>query len=186
MAAGKDTTYVALLRGINVGGNNKLPMKDLAALVTACGGRDVRTYIQSGNVVFGAAARVDEKALATKLSERIAADHGLAIPVVLRSAAELARAAERNPFLAAGKAIETLHVMFLADAPDKAAVTSLDPRRSPPDELAVVGREIYLHLPNGAGRSKLTNAYFDAKLKTVSTARNWRTLLALIELTRAR
>jgi uncharacterized protein (DUF1697 family) len=186
MAAGKDTTYVALLRGINVGGNNKLPMKDLAALVGACGGRDVRTYIQSGNVVFGASAGTDEKTLASKLAKRIAADHGLAIPVVLRTAAELAQVAERNPFLAAGKAIETLYVMFLADTPGKAAIATLDPRRSPPDELAVVGREVYLHLPNGAGRSKLTNAYLDSKLQTVSTARNWRTLLALIEMTRAR
>jgi uncharacterized protein (DUF1697 family) len=181
--AAKDT-YVALLRGINVGGNNKLLMKDLAALCGDCGCADVRTYIQSGNVVFGCTPAAAGK-LAAKLSARILADFGLEIPVILRSAEALARVAEANPLLVPGKDVDRQYVMFLADTPAKAAVAALDPQRSPPDEFAVVGSEIFLHLPNGAGRSKLTSAYFDAKLSTISTARNWRTLLTLIAMTRA-
>ena len=184
MAKPAKDTYVALLRGINVGGNNMLRMKDLAALCGDCGCADVRTYIQSGNVVFACKPAAADK-LAAQLSTRIAGDFGLKVPVILRSAAALARVAEANPFLAAGQDVERQYVMFLADAPAKAAVAALDPQRSPPDEFAVVGGEIFLHLPNGAGRSKLTSAYFDSKLKTISTARNWRTLLTLIEMTRA-
>jgi uncharacterized protein (DUF1697 family) len=172
-------TFVALLRGINVGGNNKLPMRALSAMFEAEGAADVRTYIQSGNVVFRCKSPAP---LAKAVSKRIADDLGLAIPLVLRSAAELAAVPAKNPFLAAGKAIETLYVMFLADAPAPAKVATLDPRRSPPDEFAVLGRDVYLHLPNGGARSKLTNAYFDAKLATVSTARNWRTVNTLIDM----
>jgi uncharacterized protein (DUF1697 family) len=182
--SGTNGTYVALLRGINVGGNNKLLMKDLAALCGACGCADVRTYIQSGNVIFGCKPAAAEK-VGAKIAARITADFGLTVPVILRSAEELARVAEASPFLVPGKAVDRQYVMFLADTPAPAKVAALDPQRSPGDEFAVVGREIFLHLPNGAGRSKLTSAYFDAKLSTISTARNWRTLLTLIAMTRA-
>jgi uncharacterized protein (DUF1697 family) len=87
-----------------------------------------------------------------------------------------------NPFLEAGADIGTLHVAILADAPAAAKVKALDPDRSPPDAFAVRGREIYLQCPNGYGRTKLTNAYFDSKLATTSTVRNWRTVLKLVEL----
>jgi uncharacterized protein (DUF1697 family) len=89
-----------------------------------------------------------------------------------------------NPFLAAGAADETLHVLFLADPPSPRRVADLDPDRSPPDAFVVLGQEVYLRLPHGAARTKLTNAYFDARLATTSTGRNWRTvtkLLALME-----
>ena len=89
-----------------------------------------------------------------------------------------------NPFLAAaGAAAEGLHVLFLSGEPDRSGVASLDPRRSPPDEFAVRGREIYLRCPNGMGRTKLTNDWFEKHLATASTARNWRTVLALLEMT---
>ena len=87
-----------------------------------------------------------------------------------------------NPFLASGAAEETLHVLFLADLPGPDLVGKLDPHRSPPDVFAVRGREVYLHLPNGAGRSKFTNDYFDSKLATTSTGRNWHTVSKLFEL----
>ncbi len=173
--------YVALMRGINVGGKNKLAMKDLVAIFEDAGGRDVVTYIQSGNVVFRAtdaqAARVP-----ARVAKVIASRFGYETPVVLRSASEVAAVAAKNPFLRAGAPPEALHVMFLADAPPAAAVASLDPSRSPPDAFEVRGREIFLHCPNGVGRTKLTNAWFDAKLRTVSTARNWKTVLELVRL----
>ena len=103
------------------------------------------------------------------------------MPVVTRSAVELRRAVEGNPFLAAGADVATLHVGFLASEPKAEPVAALDPARSPPDRFEVRGREIFLCLPDGVARSKLTNAYFDSKLATTSTFRNWRTVLTLLE-----
>ena len=174
-------TYVALLRGINVGGNNPLPMKDLTALFAKAGCDAVQTYIQSGNVVFRADRDLAASLPAT-LAKAIAARTQMRIPVLLRSAGELRRIAERNPFVERGMDPSKLHAVFLAAAPGAAAVAKLDPKRSPPDEFVVRGAEIYLHCPDGFGRSKLSNAYFDAKLDTISTVRNWRTVLKLLDL----
>jgi uncharacterized protein (DUF1697 family) len=176
--------YVALLRGVNVAGKNRLPMADLCAMFSSAGCVSVQSYIQSGNVVFQAAPEV-AGGIAAAIEGRIAKDFGYRTPVVLRTTSELADTIAHNPFLAAGKPEESLHVMFLADKPGSAAVSTLDPRRAPPDEFVVHKRDIYLHLPNGAGRSKLTNQYFDSKLKTVSTSRNWRTVNKLLELMEA-
>jgi uncharacterized protein (DUF1697 family) len=175
------THYVALLRGINVGGKNALPMKDLAAMFSAAGCEDVVTYIQSGNVVFTARPAIAAKVPAA-IAGAILGSRKYRVPVVMRSADEVREVAGRNPFLAAGHDPATLHVAFLADKPKVAGVASLDAGRSPPDELVVRGREIYLRLPNGVAPSKLTNAYFDSALGTTSTMRNWRTVLKLIEL----
>jgi len=174
-------TYVALLRGINVGGKNKLPMATLAKLIADEKCAAVSTFIQSGNVIFDAPAKA-ALTIGARVSRRIEDKLGLTVPVVVRAAAELASVPSRNPFLKAGVDADELHVMFLADAPAATAARALDPARSPGDSFALVGRELYLRLPNGAGRSKLTNAYFDKALATVSTARNWRTVLKLIEL----
>jgi uncharacterized protein (DUF1697 family) len=177
--------YVALLRGVNVGGKNKLPMVHLCEMFSAAGCSSVKSYIQSGNVVFRAAPGAAGK-IATLIAEQIVKAYGYRTPVVLRTADELASVAANNPFLAAGGSEEALHVMFLADLPSPQAVQSLDPHRAPPDEFMVRGRDVYLRLPNGAGRSKLTNQYFDSKLKTVGTMRNWRTVNKLLELMEAR
>lgn len=173
--------YVALMRGVNVGGKNMVPMKDLVGIFAAAGCGDVVTYIQSGNVVFRADDKVVkrlESVIAKKVEERF----GFKVPVVLRTASEMEAVVRGNPFLKVRVAEETLHVSFLADHPGKNLVAELDEMRSPPDEFAVIGREIYLKLVNGAARTKLTNAYFDSKLKTVSTMRNWRTVLKLAEM----
>jgi uncharacterized protein (DUF1697 family) len=179
------TLHVALLRGINVGGKNMLPMSDLTAMFVAAGCADVETYIQSGNVVCRARPAVAKKlpaAVATAILKR----SGYRVPVVLRTADELRDVARGNPFLTAGGDPDTLHVAFLAGTPKAGGVAALDPRRSPPDEFVVRGREIYLRLPNGVARSKLTNAYFDKALATTSTVRNWRTVLKLHGLVESR
>ena len=176
-------THIALLRGINVGGKNPLPMKDLMRIFEAAGGRNVRTYIQSGNVMFEAAAgssKIGEAA--TKSIEK---QFGYRVPVILRTAEELRATIRGNPFLAKGVEHKWLHVYFLAEAPSEACCASLDAKRSAPDVFEVRGREIYLHLPNGMGRTKLTNAYFDSKLSTICTARNWATVLKLAEMMNA-
>ncbi len=171
--------WAAFLRGINVGGKHKLPMSELRAFFAELGARDVRTYIQSGNVVFRAEEAVARE-LAADFERRAEARFGFPVPAVVRSAPELRAVLAGNPFLADRAAddadAKALHVLFLASEPDPAAVAGLDPERSAPDAFAVQGREIYLHLPNGMARTRLTNAYFDRALGTTSTGRNWRTV----------
>lgn len=173
--------HIALLRGINVGGKNKLPMKDLAAMFREAGCDDVRTYIQSGNVVFRAGSAL-ARDIPSLIGASILTRFGYRVPVVTRTACDLQEIVRVNPFAQSGFEANRLLVLFLADVPDRALVDSLDPDRSPGDEFAVVGREVFVNYPNGVARSKLTNAYFDSRLSTTSTARNWRTVNKLLEL----
>jgi uncharacterized protein (DUF1697 family) len=179
----KDSKYVALLRGINVGGNNKLPMRELAVLFEKAGCSGVRTYIQSGNVVFSAAA-----ALARRLPELMQAailkSHQIKIPVIVRSAAEMAKIAAEHPHQGPGAQPKFMHVGFLAKRPSAAQVAALDPQRSPQDVFVVKGSEIYIHYgAEGSAKSKLNNQYIDATLGTISTLRNWNTVLKLKAMT---
>lgn len=171
-------THLALLRGINVGGKNILPMKELAGMFEKAGCREVRTFIQSGNVILAAAPKLCVS-LSAVVAARIEKQYGYRTPVILRTAQQLRDTVAGNPF--PGEE-ERLHVMFLQDRPGAKRIASLDPNRSAPDRFVVRGSEIYLHLPNGAGQSKLTNAWFDAQLSTLSTLRNWRTVMKLLEL----
>ncbi len=175
-------TFVALLRGINVGGRSIVRMGELRSLFASLGHSDVRTYVQSGNVVFASADARSH--VAEGLERRIEEVFGLQVPVLLRTAEELAGVAAGNPFLGTIDDLAKLHVVFLADPPAPSAVARLDPDRSPPDALAVSGREVYLRLPHGAGRTKLTVEYFERALGTRATARNWRTVTKLLELAR--
>lgn len=170
---------VALLRGINVGGKRLVPMKTLAGLVEKAGGRDVVTYIQSGNVVFTPSR---QKPDAAALSKALESELGFAVPVVVRSHAELVRCKGASPFAKRAKDPKHLHVSFLSEAPTPERIAALDPSRSPGDELRVIGAELHLHLPNGVGKSKLTSDYLDRTLGVVGTIRNWATLGKLIEL----
>ena len=191
MAAKKDTrktgadTHIALLRGINVGGKNMLPMKELVAMFERAGCGDVRSYIQSGNVVFTAKPTLARR-LPGLITKAIFDDYEYEIPIVMRTAAELESVASNNPFLKSGEDTKALYVAFLSEKPSKAAQNALDPDRSPPDEFALSGggREIYLNYLNGAGRTKLNTQYLDSRLKMTSTIRNWRTVLKLVEMTR--
>ncbi len=171
------TTSVALLRGINVGGNRKLPMKDLSGWMERAGFEGVRTYIQSGNVVFSHGARPEEE-LRTELEALIASRAGFDVPVMVRPASELAAVVDANPF--PGVEPTRLHVGFLTEPPDPAAVAAVDPATWAPEEFVVIGREIYLHLPDGMGRAQLPPRL---KILAPATARNWRTVTALLELT---
>jgi uncharacterized protein (DUF1697 family) len=175
--------YVALLRAINVGGNNVLPMADLARMFSDEGCQNVRTFIQSGNVLFDAPEKVT-MLVSKSITTRIAKDFGFKVPVVLRTEAQLRKVISNNPFTKAGKPEENVHVFFLADKPPRERIAALDAQRSPPDEFVVRGQEIYLKFLNGAGKTKLTAAYFDSKLATTGTQRNWRTVTKLLELMR--
>lgn len=168
--------YLALLRGINVGGKARLPMKALATIFAQAGAREIRTLVQSGNVIFEAA---EPELIVAEVTTEIAKAYGYPGRIVLRSAAEMQSAFLANPF--AGAPLDTLHCYFLADWPKAEAVNALDMQRSPSDSFVVNGREIYLHLPNGMARTRLTNVYFDGNLGTLSTARNWNTVARLVE-----
>jgi uncharacterized protein (DUF1697 family) len=175
-------THVALIRGINVGGKNKLPMATLKKTVESLGFEDVVTYVQSGNVVLGAPAAKAEK-LAKDIEKAIEKTSGLDVTVVVRTPAELAKIAGGNPFPPKTET-SRLYVVFLDRKPAAKAVAKLDPERSPPDEFSVRGREIYLHLPSGAGRTKLTIDYFERQLGVRATNRNWNTVTKLAELSK--
>jgi uncharacterized protein (DUF1697 family) len=172
------TTYAALLRGVNVGGRNQVAMGDLRTLVTDLGHTDVSTYVQSGNVVLTSGANA--AAVSRGIEQAIARELGLDITVLVRTRQQLAKVAAANPFDASDKYV---HVLFLADRPTAGAVKALDPDRSPPDEFVVAGREVFLHYPNGSGRTKLNGAYFESKLDTRGTARNFNTVNKLLALT---
>ena len=172
--------YVALLRGVNVGGRNKLPMADLRDIFVEAGCAAVQTYIQSGNVVFEAVQDLAER-VPEIVTLAISRRFGFETAVVVRSREELRQVADSNPFDTSGDP-RLMHVAFLQDTPGAEAVTRLDPDRSPPDAFAVRGRNVYLHYPNGVARSKLTNEYLAGQLQTVSTTRNWRTVLTLLEM----
>jgi uncharacterized protein (DUF1697 family) len=171
--------YAAVLRGVNVGGKNKLPMSDLRSMIESLGCVDVVTYIQSGNAVFVAEHSPDAttRAIENGIKERF----GLTVRVLLRTPEELAAIASSNPFLGRDD-LARLHVVFLDAAPTSAAASKLDPNRSPGDEFVVSGLEIFIHYPNGSGRSKLTLDWFERVLGVTGTARNWNTLLKLQEL----
>jgi uncharacterized protein (DUF1697 family) len=175
-------THVALLRGINVGGKNKIPMKDLVEIFVEAGCDGVRTYIQSGNVIFSPASGMSAR-LPGLITAEIAKRFGYKVPVVLRTSEQIGNVIRNNPFLKAGISEQELHVLFLADLPAPRRVKDLDPNHSRPDAYRVRGQEVYLRLPNGVAHSKLTNNYFDSKLGTISTVRNWRTVTKLLELT---
>jgi uncharacterized protein (DUF1697 family) len=176
-------TYVALLRGINLGSHNKVSMPDLRALFSQLGAEEITTYVQSGNVVFKMSRRA-EAALRKAIEQRINRDLGLDVAVLLRTKAQLARVHARMPFAAHSDEPTKLHVTFLAETPDRSRARAL---RSPSgaDELEVVGREVYLYLPHGYGRTKLGNTYFEQELGVTATTRNWRTVSKLVELTSA-
>lgn len=175
----KRDAWVILLRGVNVGGSNKLPMKSLAALAEECGAQEVRTYIQSGNVVFTAAKRV-VSTIPEKLEAAIYAEHGFAPAVVVRSAAVLQQVLEENPWSREGADEDRQIVYLLRDTPTPEALLRLETDRWLPDRFSVRGGEIYACYSHGMCKSKMTNAYFDSRLNTISTGRNLRTLRRLL------
>lgn len=176
------TTYVALLRGVNVGGRS-LAMEALAGLFVDLGHTGVQTYIQSGNVVFSS-SRTDQPGLAAEIESRLEGDFSLRSPVVLRSATQLGSVARAHPFDGPGIGPTTLHVTFLAAVPELARVADLEPPAAAGERWSVAGREVFLHCPDGYGRTKLTNAFFERRLGVAATTRNWNTVLKLHDLCR--
>jgi len=155
-------------------------MPDLRKLFEALGAEDVRTHVQSGNVVFRSSIRSPEELVAA-VEDRISSDLGLDINVLVRTKAQLAKILSDSPFASSADPSK-LHVTLLAAEPDGGRVAALDPSKFEPDAFEVIGREVHLHCPEGYGRTKLNNAFLEKKLDRVGTTRNWRTVTTLAEM----
>ncbi|HXQ61408.1 MAG TPA: DUF1697 domain-containing protein [Acidimicrobiales bacterium] len=174
------TTYVAMLRGINVSGRNTLSMDDLRAVIVDAGGTDVRTYIQSGNAVFR--SRSSSSAVEKALESRLHGALGTRIPVLVRTRDELGGVMGANPFVLRGEDPKLLHVTFLDASPDPSVAAAARAKAADSDEHQVIGREVYLFCPNGYGRTTLTNTFFERRFDRQATTRNWRTVTTLVEM----
>lgn len=176
-------SYIAILRGINVSGKNKILMEDLRSLLSEMKLKDAKTYIQSGNIVFKSDGKLSNEKLAAKIEAGIKKKFGFDVPVIVRSEAELKKAIAANPFIKNKKTNpERMHITFLSSAPDKALLKTLETFSSPPDEFHIDGKEIFLHCPVSYGETKLSNNFFEKKLKVTATTRNWKTVNTLLEM----
>jgi uncharacterized protein (DUF1697 family) len=175
-------TYIALFRGINVGGTNVLPMKDLVALLENIGSQNVKTYIQSGNAVFQNQEE-NPSLLSNKIRVTLNESHGLEPQVLLLTPEEMERAIESNPFSEAESEPKTLHIHFLASMPKNPDLGALESIKSDRERFALKDRVFYLHAPDGIGRSKLA-ANTEKILGVAITARNWRTVCKIMTMAR--
>lgn len=173
-------TSIALFRAINVGGKNILPMQELRTLLDEIGARDVRTYIQSGNAVFRS-DETDPVRLSSAIRTAIRTRFGFEPHVLLLDAEELEHAVADNPFPAAVDRPKTLHVWFLSATPEPSKMAALEAYKSDSERFQLMDRRIYLHAPDGIGRSKLV-ANAERVLGVPMTARNWTTVCRLLEM----
>lgn len=175
-------TYISILRGINVGAHKKIQMTDLKVLYGDLKFKNVTTYIQSGNVIFKANKQSDE-VLAHKIEKAIYERYGFEVPVIIRSAEEMKNIIAVNPFLKEPNINEEkLHVTFLTETPDKAKIESIKDLDYSPDRFIIIDKKIFLYCPNGYGITKLSNNFFENKLKVSATTRNWKTVNKLVEI----
>jgi uncharacterized protein (DUF1697 family) len=172
------TRWLALLRGVNLGKHNKVPMAELRSALSTAGFANVRTYIQSGNVFVDSPER-DRTIIANQLSALILNQFSVTSPAIMVSREELAAAIEQNPFATPDADAKAHRIMFLADTPTEEQLATLNPDHSPGNRYVVSGRMIWLDIPQFQ-TTKLTNDYFDRRLKTVSTLRNRSTCEALL------
>lgn len=173
--------YIALLRGINVGGNKKVPMAQLRELMEGLGYTDVATLLQSGNAVFTSKEKSAAK-VGKQLEAAIAKEFGFEVSVLIRTRDELAAAIQANPLSGAEDDPSHFLVTFLSDVPDPKKLAAIEPTAYLPDEFRVVGREIYARFPEGIRDSKLATVLGGPRLGVTPTARNWNTVLKLLEL----
>jgi len=176
------TAFVSLLRGINVGGHHKIRMDELKELYESLGFKDVLPYIQSGNVVF-TSDEADLTRLRRQIEEGLEKKFGFHVEVIVRTSAELKEILDNNPFQGQqSKESKWVVVMFLASRPDETAQEDLLKTYVGPEELFIIGKEVYIYYTEGIGRSKLSHSLIEKKLKTVGTARNWNTILQVQKL----
>jgi uncharacterized protein (DUF1697 family) len=174
--------YIALLRGINIGAHKRMKMEKLRASCEGLGFAEVKTYIQSGNVIFKA-PKLSPTALSKKLGECIVKDFGFSAEVISRSREEMKEIIDNNPFVKErGMDSSKLHVAFLSDAPSISGLRKLQELTLAPDRVSVGNKEIYFYFPNGVSGSSLWKHPLDKVLSVAGTMRNWKTVTTLYQM----
>ena len=175
-------TYIAMLRGINVGGHKKVPMERLRAMFEKLGFEQVATYIQSGNVVFDA-AKHSPPDLSKKIEARILAEFGFPASVITRTVGELGKAIRNNPFPKESRTDPSkVYIAFLSQIPRADAVKKLEALATSSEQLRHSGQETYLYYRDGMGQAKLTGSVLEKVLSVTATARNWNTVNQLYQM----
>ena len=174
-------TYVSLLRGINVSGQKSIRMTELQELFITLGFKQVRTYIQSGNVIFSAPKATEGK-LCAKIQQGVLKRFGHEVPVLVRTAAELEQVAAANPFAKLRAEPTKLHISFLSEPPSPDGLKKLQAIAAGKDRFEMGKRVVYLHCPDGYGQTKLNNGALERALGSGATTRNWKTVLELCRL----
>jgi uncharacterized protein (DUF1697 family) len=175
------TVFFAFLRGINVGGRTTIKMAALKTLFEGLGLENVKTLLNSGNVIFATKAK-DRRKLTKTIEGAVEKEFGFRPAIVIRTAAEVGKIIAKNPFPDMAKSDPShLLVMTLAEEPKAGAKERIAEVYAGPEKIEIKGENVYLTYPNGIGRSKLTNALLEKQLGVVGTARNWNTLTKLLE-----
>jgi uncharacterized protein (DUF1697 family) len=177
-------TKIAILRGINVGGKRKILMADLKVLLEELGYQNIQTYIQSGNLIFNADEKLQNKEMAKDIENDILKKFDFEVPVIVMSADEIERAIAKNPFYTADADINKLHLTFLNEVPAKDKQEHAESLDYAPDQFKIIGKNAFVYCEGSYHKSKLTNAFFEKKLNLKATTRNWKTVLKLWELSK--
>jgi uncharacterized protein (DUF1697 family) len=171
-----------MLRGINVSGQKLIKMNALKNLYESLGFEEIDTYVQSGNVVFKSVER-DTALLALVLSDKIKEVYGFDVDVIVKTMDEYQLIVDQNPLVNdSDKDLSSMYVTFLSSIPEKVDLKALESKRQGDEVVEFFNEVIYLYCPGGYGKTKLTNNFFESKLKVVATTRNWKTVSALLEI----
>ncbi|HEY6976364.1 MAG TPA: DUF1697 domain-containing protein [Chitinophagaceae bacterium] len=177
------TTYISILRGINVSGQKLIKMDALRKSYEKLGFHNVSTYVQSGNVIFMGKDGFELNKLGQKISRQIEKDFGFDVPVIVLSIDKLKQIIDNNPFLKdPGKEQTFLHVTFLSSKPDKYDYKTIEEKKQNGEEVFFADNAVYLYCPNGYGNTKLSNSFLETKLKVGATTRNWKTTNELLKM----
>ena len=177
------TKYISILRGINVGGKRKILMADLRELYQFLGFENVITYIQSGNVIFESKKKNANTIFTKKIKDAIFEKYGFDVPVIIRSVEEIKNIIEFNPYLKKESVqIENLCVTFLSEVPAEENLEKINTYDFSPDEFQIIENNVFLFIGGSYHKSKLTNNFFEKKLKVSATTRNWKTVSKLLGL----
>ncbi|WKV13196.1 DUF1697 domain-containing protein [Marivirga harenae] len=177
-------TKIAILRGINVGGKRKILMADLKILMQNLGYQNIQTYIQSGNIIFKADEKLQNKEIAAGIETAILNKFDFEVPVIVLSKNEIESAVANNPFYTSDADINNLHLTFLSEEPDKEKLALIEIVDCTPDQFKIINKNVFIYCEASYHKSKLTNDLFERKLKIKATTRNWKTVLKLWDLSK--
>lgn len=175
-------TYIAILRGINVSGQKLIKMQDLKLHLGKFGFFNIKTYIQSGNIIFSS-NELNAKKIEADVVKCIKANFGFEVPVIIRKTEEWIEVVSNNPFIKQPEIeIDKLHVVFLEKELDKVYLSKVEKKDFTPDEFLLNKKEIYLYCPHGYAKTKLSNNFFEKVLNQKATTRNWKTVNKILEI----